>query len=290
LRVDDITRLPFIKSPTIGAGSIGIDARGRYGLVNGAFSKQAAMFNPGRQRPTLDAVVQLGADLLDGVLDGMAGSQPAVGAAARTYDPNTITGELSSALAEQSYRFGNNDSQLALPKVLNFGNSRYEGYLFDASLTAKGEAIDTVVGWVGDNNRGRTIGQPFNKLPNEARVYGVFGNFGHGSLYLKANTSDSQSKTYVVGDNVNGELGLGDTLSTGGLAKEIQLPGVLTHVAGGFAHTVARMADGAVYSWGDNSFGQLGTGGAAGSTTPVRVSLPRGALASGCWVMAARPA
>lgn len=278
LRVDDITRLPFIKSPTIGAGSIGIDARGRYGLVNGAFSKQAAMFNPGRAAPTLDAVAQLGTDLLDGALDGMNGSQAAAAAEARTYDPHSITGELSSALAEQSYRFGNGESQLALPKVLNFGNARYEDYLFDASLTAQGEAIDTVVGWLGENTQSRAIGQAENKLPGEARVFGVIGNFGHGALYFRANTADSQPKTYVLGDNVNGELGLGDTVSTGGRAREVLLPGVLTHAAGGFAHTVARMADGTVYAWGDNSSGQLGTGGAS-STVPLRVTLPRAALA-----------
>jgi hypothetical protein len=279
LRVDDITRLPFIKSPTIGANSIGIDARGRYGLVNGAFSKQAAMFNPGRTQPTLDAVSHLGADLLDGVLDGMNGSQPAAAANVRTYDAHTLTGELSSALAEQSYRFGNDESKLALPKVLNFANSRYEGYLFDASLTAAGQAFDTVVGWVGDNSRGRTIGQAFNKLPDEARVYSVVGNFGHGSLFFRANTGNSSPKTYVVGDNINGELGLGTTASTGGQAVEIQLPGVATHVAGGFGHTLARMADGAVYAWGNNSSGQLGLGHTTSATTPQRVTLPRGALA-----------
>jgi hypothetical protein len=279
LSVDDIARLPFIKSPTIGAGSIGIDPRGRYGLVNGAFSKQAAMFNPGRTQPTLDAVAQLGTDLLDGVLDGMNGNQPAVGAGVRTYDAHTLTGELSSALAEQSYRFGNNESQLALPKVLNFANSRYEGYLFDASLTAAGEAFDTVVGWVGDNSRNRTIGQAFNKLPNEARVFSVVGNFGHGSLFFRANTGNSSPKTYVVGDNVNGELGLGHANSTAGQAVEVQLPGVATHVAGGFGHTVARMADGSVYAWGDNSSGQLGLGNTTSATTPQLVTLPRGALA-----------
>jgi hypothetical protein len=279
LRVDDVARLPFIKSPTIGAGSIGIDARGRYGLVNGAFSKQAAMFNPNRTQPTLDAVAQIGSDLLDGVLDGMNGNQSAVGAGARTYDPHTLTGELSSALAEQSYRFGNNESQLALPKVLNFANSRYEGYLFDASLTAAGQAFDTVVGWVGDNSRNRTIGQAFNKLPNEPRVYSVVGNFGHGSLFFRANTGNSLPKTYVVGDNVNGELGIGSTTSTAGQAVEIQLPGVPTHVAGGFGHTLARMADGSVYAWGANSSGQLGLGNTTSATTPQRVTLPRGALA-----------
>lgn len=277
LRVDDVARLPFIKSPTIGA-AIGIDPRGRYGLVNGAFSKQAAMFNPERQRPTLDAMAQLSADLLDGVFDGMNGSVGASLADARTYDPHSFTGELSSALAEQAYRFGTDESRLSLPRVLNFGHARYDGYLFDTALTARGEAIDTVVGWVGDNPLGRTVGQSFNKLPSEARVFGALGNFGHGSSYYRANTVNSRLKAYVLGDNTNGELGTGDTDSTGGQAREIGLPGVPTHVAGGFAHTLARMADGAVFAWGDNAFGQLGTGG-GNSALPVRVSLPRAAIA-----------
>ncbi|MBE7427568.1 MAG: hypothetical protein IT503_10170 [Burkholderiaceae bacterium] len=280
LHVDDVTRLPFIKSPSIGAGSIDIDARGRYGLVNGAFSKQAAMFNPGLARPTLDATALLGTDLLDGVLDGMNGGVSAGSAGSRTYAAHTLDGELSSALAEQSYRFGTTTSQLALPKVLNFANSRYEGYFFDASLTAAGQAFDTVVGWVGGNDDGRAIGETRNKLPNEARVFSVLGNFGHGSLFFRANTGDSQPKTYVLGDNINGELGLGHTNPTAGQAVEIALPGVPTHVAGGFGHTLARMADGSVYAWGDNSYGQLGIGGGAlGATTPQPVSLPRGALA-----------
>jgi hypothetical protein len=277
LRVDDVARLPFIKSPSIGA-SIGIDPRGRYGLVNGAFSKQAAMFNPERQRPTLDAMAQLSADLLDGVFDGMNGSVGTGPAEARTYDAHTFTGELSSALAEQAYRFGTDESRLSLPRVLNFGHARYDGYLFDTALTARGEAIDTVVGWVGDNPLGRTVGQSFNKLPSEARVFGALGNFGHGSSYYRANTVNSRLKAYVLGDNTNGELGTGDTASTGGQPREIGLPGVPTHVAGGFAHTLARMADGAVYAWGDNAFGQLGTAG-GNSALPVRVSLPREAIA-----------
>lgn len=279
LSVDDVTRLPFIKSPSIAEGSIDIDPRGRYGLVNGAFSKQAAMFNAGRERPTLDAVKQLGNDLLDGVLDGMNGSQSAASAAARTYDPHTLAGELSSALAEQSFRFGSDRAKLQLPKVLNFGNTRYQGYLFDASLTTEGEAIDTVAGWVGDNNLRRTLGQPISKLGGAgSRVFGVFANHGHGSVFFKTDAPDSASEVYAVGDNVNGELGTGDT-SASASAVKITLPGVLTHIAGGFAHTVARLADGTVYAWGDNSMGQLGTGNNTSSLEPVPVNLPRGAVA-----------
>ena len=290
LHVDDITRLPFIKSPSIGPGSISIDPRGRYGLVNGAFSKQAAMFNGNEPTPTLAALKHFGEDLLDGKLDGANGAQPAAPADKRTYDPHTLTGELSSALAEQSFRFGDDKSKLALPKLLNFGNTRYEGYLFDASLRADGKAFDTVAGWVTDNSKNRNLGDAFEKLPDIKRTFAVFANHGHGSVFLKSinpvgDKDNSQSKVYAIGDNTNGELGTGTAESTRGAAVEVAMPGglTLTHIAGGFAHTVARFADGSVYAWGDNSVGQLGQGLDANalprSLAPVKVNLPAGAAA-----------
>ena len=286
LAVDDITRLPFIKSPSA-AGQITNNPRGIYGLVNGAFSKQAAMFNPGEPAPTLAAIAQLSTDLLDGKLDGLRDALPAVAAGRRTYDPNTLTGELTSALAEQSERFGTQDARGLLPRVLNFGSARHEGYLFDTSLKPGGEAVTTVAGWVSEDRLGRSVGtESPRKLPG--RVFGVYGNLGHGGVFLKANAANSQAKLYGFGDNIAGELGDGTTglgtRASAGDAVEISLPttSVVTHVAGGFAHTVARMADGSVYTWGDNSYSQLGQGvGSAGlvrAETPVKVTLPLPAI------------
>jgi hypothetical protein len=274
LQVDDITRLPFIKAGVVAPGSISTDPRGRYGMANGAFSKQAAIFNSDSATPTLDATAQLSTDLLDGQLDGRNGTAPAADASKRTYEPNTLTGELSSALAQQADRFGNQLVKDALPAVLNFGNTRYEGYLFDGSLRKTGDAYSTVAGWVGGNSLNRNVGDPLRKLPNVARVATFTGNFGHGGGYFKADATDgSRAKVYALGDNVNGELGLGNKTSTAGLALEVALPGALTHAAGGFAHTVARMADGKVYAWGDNSFGQLGQSPTAlpSASTPQQV-------------------
>lgn len=281
LEVDDITRLPFIKSSAVSQGSIGIGPRGRYGLVNGAFSKQAAMFASGRTSPTLDALEQLSEDLIDGVLDGRRGTAPAVPAERRTYDPNSFTGELSSALAQQADRFGSQAALNSLPKVLNFGNTRYQGYLFDGSIDKAGRAFSTVAGWVADNDQGRNLGDAGDKFPGRAgRTFAFYGNHGHGGGFFKSDATGSP-QIFALGDNVNGELGTGNTTSTNTLTVPITLPGELTHAAGGFAHTVARMADGSVYAWGDNSYGQLGRNPAttARSLTPLRVTLPDGAVA-----------
>jgi hypothetical protein len=283
LEVSDITRLPYIKSPNV-ANAISTDPRGVYGLVNGAFSKQAAMFNPAEANPTLAALRQLSSDLLDGRLDGTNQGQPAVPADRRTYDPNTLTGELTSALAEQTFRFGTTGAQGVLPPVLNFGNSRYEGYFFDASLKPGGQAVTTVAGWVVSDNQGRPLGtESPPKVSPTTRMFGVFGNMGHGGVLLKSDAPDSRSTVYGLGDNVYGEVGERPAGARAGAALPIALPGIMTHAAGGFGHTVVRLADGSVWTWGDNSFGQLGQGqdGTAlpRSATPLRVNLPVGALA-----------
>ncbi|MCW5634899.1 MAG: hypothetical protein KIT17_16310 [Rubrivivax sp.] len=282
LHVDDIARLPFIKSPSLPAGSMGTDPRGRYGLVNGAFSKQASFHNSDTATPTLDAVRQLAEDLLDGRIDGRNGDSPAGPASARTYDPNTFTSELSSALAEQAARFGAQEALDALPRVLNFGNVRYEGYLFDGSISKAGNAFSTVAGWVAGNSRGLSLGQQFDRLPGQ-RALALYANNGHGGGFYKADALGPRHKVYAIGDNVNGELGLGTRDSTQGRAVEVDLPGALTHAVGGFAHTIIRVADGRVFAWGDNTFGQLGQGQGAdtlpSSLAPLQVQLPRPALA-----------
>lgn len=290
LHVDDITRLPFIKSPAVeGQGSLRNNPRGRYGVVNGAFSKQAAQFNGDRTTPTLDATRHLSEDLLDGQLDGRNQVNPAVGAADRTYDPNTLTGELSSALAEQAQRFGNAEILATLPPVTSFGSVRYEGYLFDGAVGKDGAGKTTVAGWLGENTQNRTVGQsgpPKNMGGN--RAFTLMANMGHGGGFFKADTTQDtdlrrRARIFAIGDNVNGELGIGSRTDTDGLTVELNLPAALVGAAGGFAHTVAVLADGSVHTWGDNSFGQLGLGQSASalprSLTPQRVTLPLPAVA-----------
>ena len=294
LEVADITRLPFIKSALVAPGSLSANPRGVYGVVNGAFSKQAALFNTGSATPTLDAVSQLAEDLRDGVLDGRNGNAPAATAARRTYDPQTLTGELTSALAHQAERFGNQAIKDTLPLLLNFGGTRYEGYLFDSSVPRTRRAVSTVAGWLAGNSLNLTVGQEMPKaLPQGQSVSSMISNFGHGGAFFKIDNTDTTAnpvyRVYALGDNVNGELGTGNQTSTNRALVEVTLPGPLTHAAGGFAHTVFRLADGRVFSSGDNSFGQLGQGldssGLQRSSTPLPVNLP--AAAGGAVAVAA---
>ena len=284
LQIDDVTRLPFIVGDATGEGAVSTTQRGRYGLVNIAFSKQAAMYNTGAQAPTLLATEQLSEDLLDGRLDGRSGDAPAVAAPLRTYDPHSIASELASALAQQTDRYGNTDARAALPSLVAFGNVRYDGYYFDARIGASG-STDTVAVATETASTRRTPGQvtEYVRPEGDTRGFMVYGNMGSGALFIKTDSIDSTSRTLALGNNPNGELGSGNTAATQTGPAQISLPGVLTHAVGGYGHTVTRFADGSVFAFGDNEYGQLGQGQGVGtlarSTTPLPVPLPAGAVA-----------
>ncbi|MEZ5650154.1 MAG: Ig-like domain-containing protein [Burkholderiaceae bacterium] len=283
LHVDDVTRLPFIVSDSTPAGAIATDQRGRYGLVNIAFSKQAAMYNDGNAAPTLAATDELANDLLDGRLDGRRDGQPVAPASQTTYDPHSWGSELSSALAQQTGRYGDSAAAASLPTVVAFGNVRYDSYFFDARVRADGDAATVAVATESNSTR-RTPGQVTTYVDPAAgdRGFMVYGNMGSGGLFIKTDDGNSASKALVLGDNANGELGTG-VVGDVEQPQALSLPAALTHAVGGFGHTTLRLADGSVYTVGDNAYGQLGQGRLApdlpSSRTPVRVPLPAGAVA-----------
>lgn len=79
------------------------------------------------------------------------------------------------------------------------------------------------------------------------------------------------------GYNVQGQLGLGTT-ATATTPTPAQLPeGVsVSQAVAGYVHTVALGSDGNVYAWGDNAYGELGTGTTTASKVPIAVGIPAG--------------
>jgi len=283
LKVDDVTRLPFIVNDSTTSNEISMTPRGRYGAANIAFSKQAAMYNTASPTPTLLAIEQLSRDLVDGRLDGLSGAGSVGLAAQRTYDPQTLTSEISAALAQQTTRYGNTDVIAALPPLTAFGNTRYDSYYFNATLEPNG-ATSTIAIATEAPAGTRTPGQKRTFVDTTQRGFMLYANMGSGSLFIKTDAPDSRGSILAIGDNTNGELGDGTQRGTGATGfATIDLPAVMTHAAGGIGHTVVRLSDGSVYTWGDNTYGQLGQGvGSVAlprSTRPLRVNLPAGAVA-----------
>jgi alpha-tubulin suppressor-like RCC1 family protein len=111
-------------------------------------------------------------------------------------------------------------------------------------------------------------------LPNTVRVTGLTSSWeGSGALF-------GNGSYYDWGYNAAGQVGNGSTADSE-LPVRVSLPGAVHQVFQGGSgptngQTVAILANGSVWAWGDNHRGQLGDGTKVSSDVPLRVDVPRG--------------
>ncbi|KAM9812971.1 RCC1 and BTB domain-containing protein 2-like [Syngnathus typhle] len=139
------------------------------------------------------------------------------------------------------------------------------------ALTTEGE----VYAW-GYNNSGQVGSGSSGNQPSPRRVSSclqskVVVNIACGQLCSMA-VLDS-GEIYAWGYNCNGQLGLGNTGNQQTPCRVAALQGIkVVQVACGYAHTLALSDGGSVYSWGANSYGQLGTGNKNNYSLPTLIS------------------
>jgi alpha-tubulin suppressor-like RCC1 family protein len=83
----------------------------------------------------------------------------------------------------------------------------------------------------------------------------------------------SDGTVWAWGNNGSGQLGNGTT-STSPQTTPVQvqnLSGVVTAIAAGYSHAVARKSDGTVWAWGSNGHAQLGDGTLTTRSSPVQM-------------------
>jgi alpha-tubulin suppressor-like RCC1 family protein len=115
---------------------------------------------------------------------------------------------------------------------------------------------------------------PVTGLPPAAHVIALTSSWeGSGALF-------SNGAYYDWGYNAAGQLGDGRTADSDAPVR-VALPAAVLQVSqggsgAGNGQTVAILADGTVWTWGDGTKGQLGDGRTASSDIPVRVGVPAG--------------
>jgi alpha-tubulin suppressor-like RCC1 family protein len=152
------------------------------------------------------------------------------------------------------------------------------GYWHALALSASGE----VYAW-GDNSRGQ-LGVVAADEADEAdeadgpvalRVGGgqTVTHVSGGGMHSLALTLSGE--VYAWGDNSYGQLGDGTT-NARPTPLAVRLPSgvVFVQVAALANSSLALAADGRVYAWGDNAFGQLGDGTTVPRLLPVQALLP----------------
>jgi alpha-tubulin suppressor-like RCC1 family protein len=78
-------------------------------------------------------------------------------------------------------------------------------------------------------------------------------------------------RVYGWGYNAYGQTGDGTTTTRRTTPFQVNGLTNVISVVGGAYHTLVLKSDGTVWAWGNNSFGQLGTGNNSDSLTPVQV-------------------
>ncbi|HVH11805.1 MAG TPA: hypothetical protein VM759_02075, partial [Longimicrobium sp.] len=128
----------------------------------------------------------------------------------------------------------------------------------------------------GDNSLGQLGDGTFNGSGTPVAVQAapsvVFAQVSAGAIHGCALALDGSA--WCWGDNSLGQLGNGTTMGSA-VPVRVQAPAGVRFVSvvtgDGAAHTCGLATSGAAYCWGDNTYGQLGTGSTASTTVPVLV-------------------
>jgi alpha-tubulin suppressor-like RCC1 family protein len=163
--------------------------------------------------------------------------------------------------------------RVRLPKGVTVRSAR-AGFEFAVAVTTKGRVLTWGYGLSGDLGNGHRVNRDVPvgvKLPRGVRVTAVSAG-GDSAIALT-----STGRVLAWGDNDAGQLGNGRKASTD-TPVWVRLPRhtKVTAVAAGVDHMLAVTSTGALLTWGDNSFGDLGIGATGVRRVAVRVHLPAG--------------
>ncbi|CAE7789677.1 UVR8 [Symbiodinium sp. CCMP2456] len=126
----------------------------------------------------------------------------------------------------------------------------------------------------------------------EALPYGTWRDLavplaaGDGHTVVVSNLG----QIWAAGDNSNGQLGTGSTLGQQAFVHVEAVGHKIVAVSAGYMHTAAITDSGELWTWGGNSWGQLGVGDTTDRHAPVKVSVNGQkivAVAAGFWHTAA---
>jgi alpha-tubulin suppressor-like RCC1 family protein len=182
---------------------------------------------------------------------------------------NNFNGELGNGTYDQS----NLPVRVStITGVTQISVSASAGY--DHNLAVGG---GLVYAW-GSNTAGQLGNGTNTASPTPVQVSGLSGvsQVAAGSAFSIAAKSDGT--VWSWGDNTFGQLGLGNTTNQNTPAQVNGGLSGVSKISAGEKHVLAQKSSGSVHTWGDNGFGQLGTGNTDASSVPMPATSLSGAI------------
>jgi len=171
-------------------------------------------------------------------------------------------------------QLGHNDGDKSKPTLVQMPKKVKQvacGSYHSLATTVDGELYS----W-GSNNCGQ-LGLGPNNQPTPRRIGGYLVSSNKKVIYVACGQSFSVALTedgelYSWGYNGNGQLGLGNSSNQQNPARIIGLGSkFIKKIACGMAHVLALSDAGTLYTWGANSYGQLGIGSTLAVGVPTEV-------------------
>ena len=156
------------------------------------------------------------------------------------------------------------------------------GYYHSLALEADG----TVWAW-GDNSDGQLGSDSTAESSVPVQVSGLAGiiAIAGGAYHNLALRNDGT--VWAWGNNTYGQLGYSVFSARVSVPVQVQDPTGTTYlsrvlaIAAGYYHSLALKSDGTVWTWGDNTYGELGNNSLSTSALPVQVSGLAGVISLG---------
>ena len=137
----------------------------------------------------------------------------------------------------------------------------------------------TVWAW-GSNSKGQ-LGIGGSSLTVPAQIPGISNIAIIEAGYNHSLAISQSGQVWAWGDNSAGQLGRDTTATPSNVPGRVTGLADVKSIAAGYDFSLALTSDGSLYSWGGNSYGQLGIGSTTGVSTPSKVANTYKSIAAG---------
>jgi alpha-tubulin suppressor-like RCC1 family protein len=165
-------------------------------------------------------------------------------------------------------QLGNGNMMTPQPLPLNIGQPQITGINAGFNHTIALQANGTLLSW-GNNNLGKLGNNSTIDSPSPVPVQNLTGVVAVAAGEIHSLALKDDGTVWVWGSNSSGQLGDGtNDFNPHPLPVQVPVLSNIIAISAHLNHSLALKADGTVWAWGANDFGQIGNNTVGGTVSP----------------------